>query len=268
MDIDHLTHTCKTALQMSRQLLSSLSDGGRSEVHDEHVVDISTQGDRAVSAALAELFAREKIPAVLLSEESGRTELSGSLEYTIAFDDIDGTDNYYRGRGLLPHCTVITIFNSPEPIFADALVAGVIEHNSGQLWHAVRDGGCFLDGTAVTASGRTSLDRRTLLIIDHYISGGAIDRFAPLYDTAWIKDFGASALHLAGVGSGLFDAFLSPAQKSHELGAGYLLVREAEGVLTDWDGASLDDSPFDFDRQTPILAAATRDLSDALLKKL
>lgn len=268
MDTDHLTHICKSALQMSRQLLSSLSDGGRSEVHDEHVVDISTQGDRAVSAALADFFAREKIDAVLLSEESGRTQLSDSPEYTIAFDDIDGTDNYYRGRGLLPHCTVITIFASPEPTFVDALVAGVIEHNSGQLWHAVRDGGCFLDGTKVSASGRTSLDRRTLLIIDHYISGGAIDRFAPLYDIAWIKDFGASALHLAGVGSGLFDAFLSPAQKSHELGAGYLLVKEAGGVLTDWNGGSLDDTLYDFDRQTPILAAATRDLSDALLKKL
>jgi len=268
MDIDHLTHICKTALQMSRQLLSSLSDDGRSEVHDEHVVDISTQGDRAVSAALADLFAREKIPAILLSEESGCTELSDSPEYTIAFDDIDGTDNYYRGRGLLPHCTVITIFASPNPTFADALVAGIIEHNSGQLWHAVRDGGCFLDDLKVAASGRTVLDRRTLLIIDHYISGGAIDRFAPLYDTAWIKDFGASALHLAGVGSGLFDAFLSPAQKSHELGAGYLLIKEAGGILTDWDGATLDNTLYDFDRQTPILAAASRDLSDALLKKI
>lgn len=268
MDTHQLTRICQESLRAARTALSALGDSGVSEIQAAHVTDISTQGDMAVSATLIRFFAAQQLPAILYSEESGRTEINGDPRYTIAFDDIDGTDNYHRGRGLLPHCTIVTLFDSPAPTFADALVAGVIEHNTGRLWHAVRNSGCFLDDNPVKTSGRKNLDRRTAVIVDHYSSSDQIARFQKIYPDAWVKDYGTSALHLAGVASGLFDAYLASAQKAHELGAGYLLIKEAGGSITDWNGDSFDRSSYDFDARYPTIAAATRELGEKLLAKL
>ena len=268
MDTHQLTRICHEALHAARAALSALGDQGVSEIQAAHVTDISTQGDMTVSDTLIRFFAAQQLPAVLYSEESGRTEIGTDPRYTIAFDDIDGTDNYHRGRGLLPYCTIVTLFDSPQPTFADALIAGVIEHNTGRLWHAVRNGGCFLDGAPVKTSGRKNLDRRAVVIVDHYSSSDAIARFQDIYPNAWVKDYGTSALHLAGVASGLFDAYLASAQKAHELGAGYLLAKEAGGVLTDWNGHILDSTPYDFDARYPAIVAASGELGEALLAKL
>ncbi len=263
-----ITQMCKDALYKAHTVLNTLGDKGIFEIYGKHVTDISTQGDMAVSNALREFFKEQNIPAVLYSEESGRTELTTNPKYTITFDDIDGTDNYHRGRGILPYCTVVTIFDSPEPNFENTLVTGILEHNSKNLWHALRNNGCYLNNTLINTSGRKNLDRRTLMIIDQYTSSADISKFLKIYPEAWIKDFGSAALHLAGVSSGLFDAYISPSQKAHELGAGYLLIKEAGGFLTDFNCNNLDKRRYEFDAKYPIIAASTPELGKVLLSKL
>jgi myo-inositol-1(or 4)-monophosphatase len=266
--MEELTQICKDALYKAHDVLDYIGSKGTSEIHDKHVVDISTKGDMVVSEALRRYFKEQKIPAVFYSEEFGRIELMKNPRYTITIDDIDGTDNYYRGRGILPFCTVVAIFDSTEPSFQDVLVAGVIEHNSGRLWHAERNKGCYLNDVRINTSGRKILDRRTLVIIDHYISGKDVSKFLDIYPESWVKDFGSAAFHLAGVSSGLFDAYLSPSQKAHELGAGYLLIKEAGGFLSDLEGKSLDKAKYNFDSKYPIVAASTEELGKVLLSKL
>jgi len=80
-----------------------------------------------------------------------------------------------------------------------------------------------------------------------------------------VKDFGSSALHLAGVASGLFDGFVNLRHKAHELAAGYLLIREAGGLLTELSGRALDDLPYDFDATLGVVAAGSEPLWRALL---
>ncbi len=267
-NIEQLTQTCLEALLIANNVLNTLGNKGRDEVHDEHVVDISTKGDMAASDALIKFFKEQNIPAILYSEESGRIELSKNPKYTITFDDIDGTDNYHRGKGMLPYCTVVTIFDSPNPSFENALISGVIEHNSKMTWHAIRGNGCYLNGELVKTSERRNLDRRALVIIDHYASSDDISNLVKVYPESWVKDFGSAALHLAGVSSGLFDAYISPSQKAHELGAGYLLIKEAGGFLSDKKGNKLDNLKYDFDAKYSIVAASTKELGEILLSKI
>lgn len=268
METPELVALCRRALEVARSAVASLGDRGTVEVHGEHVVDISTRGDLAVSEALTRFFAENAPPAVLYSEESGRLELGRDPRLTIAFDDIDGTDNYHRGRELLPHCTVVTLFDSPTPDFGDALVAAVLEHRTGTTWEAVRGGGCRVNDRTAQPTTRTELDRRTLVIVDHYVTGRELPRLTPLYPEVWVKDYGSAALHLVGISSGLFDAYLAAGQKAHELGAGCLLIEEAGGCLTDWSGASLTGIPYDFGGRYPVVAAGNAGLHRALLERL
>lgn len=266
-NVEKLTQICKDALYKANNILNSLSVEGVCEVH-KNFKDIVTKGDITVSEALIGFFKEQRIPAVLYSEESGRIELVRNPKYTITIDDIDGTDNYFRGRGILPYCTVVTIFNSPKPNFEDTIVAGVLEHNSKILWNAVRGKGCYLNGLRVNTSSRKKFDNRALVIIDHYASKENILRFSKIYSEAWVKDFGSAAFHLAGVGSGLFDAYLSYSQKAHELGAGFLLIKEAGGFLTELNGNKLDKRKYEFDGKYSIIAASTKELGKILLSKL
>lgn len=259
---------CKDALYQAHNVLEGLKAKGAVEVHAQHVTDISTRGDMAISNFLMDFFEKQRIPAIIYSEESGKKELVKKPKYTITFDDLDGTDNYYRGRGLLPYCTVVTFFDSPKPNFEDAIAAGILEHNSRRLWYAERGKGCFLNDIKVNTSKIRKLDRRTLIIIDHYAGCESIQKFLDIYPNSWVKDFGSAALHLAGVSSGLFDAFLSSSGKAHELGAGYLLIKEAEGFLSDWSGSSLDKTVYNFNEKYLIIAASTPELGKTLLSKL
>jgi myo-inositol-1(or 4)-monophosphatase len=259
-----LESLCLEALSAAHETVVSLgAEGARREVHRADT-DITTKCDLQVSKRLLDFFREGGTPAVVYSEESGRVELTSKPEYTISFDDIDGTDNYFRGRTLLPHCTVITLFDSPAPKFEDALIAGVIEHRSETVWHAVRGGGCHFNGVKTRTSRKTDPQRDTLVVVDHYASRSEVCRLKPIYDLCWVKDFGSAALHLAGVSSGLFDAYVSFSQKAHELGAGYLLVKEAGGCVRALDDDLLEERTYDFDARYRIMAAASEALCDAL----
>ena len=118
------------------------------------------------------------------------------------------------------------------------------------------------------ASARDHVDRRTLVTVDHYGSHATLDRMAALHAAAWIKDFGSSALHLAGVASGMFDAYVTSAQKGHEIAAGYLLVNEAGGSVTDLNGNSLANDMYDFNATYGIIASGNAGLQSALIELL
>jgi myo-inositol-1(or 4)-monophosphatase len=258
----------KEGLALAHALLDKLGRAARQEVADERTVDISTAGDRAVSELLTHYFIQTGIPSVVLSEESGEVHLSDRPEYTVVFDDIDGTDNYYRSEGILPYCTVIAILEGIAPAFSDTIAAGIVEHRSGTLWLAQRGGGTTVNGVPAHASGRPVLDRRTLIAVDHYASESDMPRLGALHRTAWVKDFGSAGMHMAGVASGIFDGYVTTRQKGHEIAAGHLLILEAGGCVTDFSGKPFKDRVYDFSAVYETTACGNEDLADSLRKLL
>ncbi|MEI6386646.1 MAG: inositol monophosphatase family protein [Spirochaetota bacterium] len=254
-------------LKTAHRVALGFGDSDTEEVRDEHSTDISTKADRALSKAIIDRALALSPGCTLLTEEAGKIE--GEGEITIAVDDLDGTDNFFRARELLPWCSVVTIFKGRNPRFRDAVAAGIIEHRSGTIW-AVSSSGASIERRAdgVEKSLRTSrkagLDRRTLVAFDHYSARGGVSRFSRLHEQCWVKDFGSSALHLALVAAGRIEAFVNPVHKGHELGAGYLLVTSAGGTVETLDGGELGDLPFDFNATYPVLVAASEDLSKAI----
>lgn len=256
------------ALDIARAMLLGRGDPARMEVHDDRTTDISTVGDRIVSRALVDYFGNSGISGVLVSEELGTVPLCSNPNYTIAIDDIDGTDNFFRGEGLLPYCTVVTILEGTDPTFSRSLCAGVVEHRSGRVWLAERGKGCTVDGTQVSCSMRQKVDRRTLVVIDHYACACELWRFSKLHSASWIKDFGSAGFHLAGVASGMFDAFVSSGQKGHELASGYLMIKEGGGSVLDFQGKPIDDILFDFNAKYHIVASGNLTLAQEIVSRI
>ncbi len=260
---------CVNALELSAKTLELAGKKGITKVSAKGDLNTSTRADKLISAALCKFFKNSKLPAILYSEETGKLVLTNNPQYTVAIDDLDGTENYRRGHGSLPFCTVVAIFDSTSPCFKDAIVAGVIEHNSGNTWIAIRGNGTYFNGNKITKMKNKKINRLTLIAVNHHGAQKNVVKLKRIHHDAWVKDFGAAAFHLAGVSSGMFDAYVSSAwQKAHELGAGYLLVKESGGAITDLKGKPIDKVKFDFDALYSIIAASTPSLVKQIVNRI
>lgn len=261
------------ALARAKKRLRRVGEAGKREVYDEHVVDITTQGDRQISEDLVAFFRKTKIPAILLSEEKGRIEISSQPRYTIAWDDIDGTENWKRGNGVMPYATILVIYEGIEPLFQDAVVAALYEHTTGQTWLAVRGHGCFFKNekdkefVLCKTSQMEKIELyQTGMRVDLYAMREAMDVVEKLNRVAWLKDVGSSGYHFAAVANGSTDVFVNSGCKGHEFGTGYLLVTEAGGFVSDWKGELYATKPFDFNAKYDLVCAATEKLGREVLK--
>ncbi len=252
------------ALVLSRQRLTAAGPAGRIRLPDAPTPDISTRADLDIAVALRDYLTAAAPSARLLSEETGTSGGGGSPDLTIAIDELDGTGNWHRGGSLLPFCTAVAVLRGGAPRFSDVLAAGVVEHRSGRTWIAERGAGSWADGARVRASEKERADREALVILDHYGSGAGVGDLTPIHPRTWVKDFGSSAFHFAGVAEGMFDAFVTTGQKGHELAAGWLLVTEAGGTVTDFAGSALGDREFLFSARYRIVASGTQGLGQEL----
>lgn len=271
---------CRSILFLSQDTLVDLGEQGKTEVKDARVYDISTKGDRSIAGKVRTLLNESGMPATFCDEELGVESLVQDPCYTVVFDDIDGTNNYARGKGTLPYCTAIAIFDKPlkDCTFKDVAAAAILEHRSGLLIEALHGEGCFESvrqpgdataraiGKARTSGKETIVKRDTVVAIEGYETGRQIGRFAEIYDHAWVKDVSSSAHELMGVACGIYDGFIHPRHKKDEIAAGYLLVKEAGGFVTDFEGRQLDDKKFVYDSNAryDIVAAASPKLGTQL----
>lgn len=265
-----LKKLCLDALVLAAKTIKQTGSSGKTEIVTSDAVNTTTNADIAVSQALKNFFLQKGIPADLYSEELGVIHNSNA-QYLIGWDDIDGTENWRRAEDSMPYATILFVYKGARPRFADALVGGMYEHTKGYTWIAIKDKGCYFSKNKrnfkrCCTSRQSKLSRKTGVRLDLYAmrdKGTVVDG---LNDVAWLKDAGSSGFHLASVSNGMADAFVNSACKAHEFGAGYLMITEAGGFVSDWDGNSYTEQLFDFNAKYPIVCGATEELARKILR--
>ena len=193
---------------------------------DNPVTLADLEADAAIHAHLVAAFPDDGI----LSEEtvSDGSRLAKSRVWIV--DPMDGTKEFTRK---IPEFAVsIALAEDGEP------VVGVIHHPvTGVTVWATRGGGTFRDGKAVQVSACSRLEKAVVIASRTEISR---DKFAPYED--WfgeLRPVGSIAWKLACIACGDGDLNLSFAPKNEwDVCAGDVVVREAGGVYTDFDGAT------------------------------
>lgn len=220
--------------------LASVRDRGPSGLRDgQYALDLV-----ADEAALAVL---RRAGVGVLSEESGLEVVDGRP--TVVIDPVDGSTNC--SRGVPWYATSLCLVDEDGPA-----VALVVNQASGERWSAVRGGGAWCDGRALTPSGRTVLSEAIV---------GISAPAPPTPGWAQFRAFGASALDLCLVAGGVLDGFVDCGVDQHGswdyLGA-MLICQEAGTVVSDAldrDLVVLDHAA----RRTPV-AGATAEMHAAL----
>ncbi len=205
-------------------------------------VDLVTEADRA-SEALIKRRLGEAFPGHgIYGEEGTRERMSG--EYRWYVDPLDGTTNFAHG---FPVFCVVLGLERRAPGLADGqdgeMVAGVIyDPLRDELFSAERGNGAWLNGQPIhvsktkklqeslTATGFPSQKRHKSPNVHFY------QEFT--LRSHGVRRAGSAALDLAYVACGRLDGYWEFNLNPWDTSAGYLLVEEAGGTVTHFDGST------------------------------
>lgn len=214
-----------------------LGPGARA-AHDTKSSDVDpvTEFDRATEQIVVDRLRRERPDDSIVGEEGADHRGASDLSWHV--DPIDGTVNFVYD--LPGWCTSVAVLQGSEPI-AGAIYAPVVD----ELYAAARGAGSTINGAPITVSGASDLSTSLPATGFSYHRGehrveqaGRIATILP--QVRDIRRQGSAALDLAYVASGRVDAYFEEFINSWDIAAGALIVTEAGGTVTGFDGTPID----------------------------
>jgi myo-inositol-1(or 4)-monophosphatase len=192
----------------------------------DYVTDVDIESEHAIRAWLARCA--PGIPVV--GEELGG---SPAPAYWLV-DPLDGTTNFVRRY---PSVAVsIALVETGRPVLA------VVHAPLWQAtWCASAGEGAWRDGEPISAGRREIVDavcvtglppRGRRVAVPEYVA--AVGRVLATVED--VRRLSPASLDLALVAAGVFDGFFECGLSGWDTAAGALLVREAGGAVTDWEG--------------------------------
>ena len=198
----------------------------------EGVNNLVTEADHASEKAIIDVIQREFPDHQILSEEIGKLETQS--EYKWVIDPIDGTVNFAHGIPL--NCVSIGIEWKGEVI-----LAAVYNPHLHEFYFAEKGKGATLNDKPIHVSGESSVIKACLVTGFPYtyinIPNGPLEIFERFIRKGVpVRRLGSAAIDLCWVAAGRFDGFYEHKLEAWDSAAGYLIVEEAGGKVTDHEG--------------------------------
>ncbi len=204
-------------------------------------VDIVTEADRASEKFIVEQLRAEFPTHGVFAEEGTRVSLDH--EYRWYVDPLDGTTNFAHGFPFF--CISLGLEHRPQGLPSDldgTLIAGVVyDPLRDELFAAERKKGAWLNGRRLHVSRVAHLSE-CLLATGFPSRKRHANPNIHFYQQLTLRSHGvrragAAALDLAYCAAGRFDAYWEFNLNPWDTAAGALLVEEAGGTMTGFDGA-------------------------------
>jgi myo-inositol-1(or 4)-monophosphatase len=170
----------------------------------------------------------------ILAEESGDIH-KGKSPVTWIIDPLDGTVNFARN---------IPIFSVSIAVAIETqIVSGVVyQPITRELFIAEKEKGAYLNGKKISVSKINHFENAMMATGFPYDVDknprSCIDRFTRILSKGIpIRRLGSAAIDLSYVAAGRFDVFWEVGLNPWDMAAGKLLVEEAGGKVSHWDGS-------------------------------
>ena len=209
---------------------------GKILVEKKGPIDLVTDVDVSIEAAFRALIAERFPDHAVLGEEMGAAARDTGARYRWLFDPIDGTTNYAHGLPMFCASVALEIDGRSE-------VAAVYDPSRRDLFTAERGAGAFLNGRPLRASSTQTLIDAMLVTGFPYDVHTRIDEIVSLFGrfvarSRAVRRLGSAAIDLCYVAAGRMDGFWESSLKPWDVAAGLLLVEEAGGRVTTYDGST------------------------------
>jgi myo-inositol-1(or 4)-monophosphatase len=195
--------------------------------------DFVTSADRESEARIVATI-RDRFPKDAFLGEEGGSSGDANATRTWIIDPLDGTSNFITG---FPFWCVSVAARE-----ASRIVAAVVwDPLRGELYTAARGEGAFRNGSRIQVTARQGVEGAFVATGFPFRYRERIDLYLTLFKEVFllaraVRRAGSAALDLAMVAAGVFDGFFEFHLSPWDIAAGALLIEEAGGELTDFDG--------------------------------
>jgi myo-inositol-1(or 4)-monophosphatase len=199
-------------------------------------IDLVTEADREAEAAIVAVIRGTFPRHDILAEEADYGHCESAYRWII--DPLDGTTNYTHG---FPWFAVSIALE----VSGEIRLGVVYNPFHRELFYAGKDEGAFLNDVQIRVSKTSRLDRAMLapgFPYDRKTSPvNNYDHFLNFQQAAQAcRRVGAASLDLAYVAAGRLDGYWEMKLKPWDVAAGQLLVAEAGGRATDFNGMPME----------------------------
>jgi myo-inositol-1(or 4)-monophosphatase len=219
--------------------------------------DISRKIDIVAEKTVLDYLKKINFECVVLGEECGRVELSKKPKGFLIMDAIDGSANAVRG---IPFFCCSLAFATKNKL--SSVTAGVVtDLSSGDMYWATKGKGAFCNKKKI----QVYKEKPIYKIVGVNVSGAKlqlIKRIQPLFENSnHSRHLGANALELALFARGMIDVYVDLREKIRvtDMAAGYIIAKEAGGIILDQNLKPLD-SDLEYETRLSFIAAANQEI--------
>jgi myo-inositol-1(or 4)-monophosphatase len=198
----------------------------------EGINNLVTEADHAAEKAIIATIQEVYPDHFILSEESG--EMATNSPYKWIIDPIDGTINFANG---IPICCVSVGLEVNGVMTMGAVYNPIMK----EFFLAEKGKGATLNGTPIHVSDKAEVLTSCLVTGFPYtfldMPNGPLECFERFIRRGVpVRRLGSAAIDLCWVAAGRFDGFFEHKLNAWDSAAGFLMVEEAGGMVTDFNG--------------------------------
>ncbi|MGN6475965.1 MAG: inositol monophosphatase family protein [Flavipsychrobacter sp.] len=240
--MEQLKQVLLEATKEAGKIIQQYFQGSFNIENKEGINNLVTEVDKHSEKAIIDIIRKNYPEHSIISEEEG--EMLQESDYQWIIDPIDGTVNFAHG---IPICCVSIGLKHKDEL----LLGAVYNPMMNELFFAEKGKGAYLNDKPIRVSSKTNCAKACLVTgfpykwpnsSEHPIR--VFERF--ILEGLPVRRLGSAAIDLCWVACGRFDGFWEYNLSSWDVAAGYLIVQEAGGRITNFDGA-----PYSvFDKET------------------
>lgn len=240
--MEQLKQVLLEATKEAGKIIQQYFQGSFNIENKEGINNLVTEVDKHSEKAIIDIIRKYYPQHSIISEEEG--EMLQESDYQWIIDPIDGTVNFAHG---IPICCVSIGLKHKDEL----LLGAVYNPMMNELFFAEKGKGAYLNDKPIRVSSKTNFAKACLVTgfpykwpnsSEHPIR--VFERF--ILEGLPVRRLGSAAIDLCWVACGRFDGFWEYNLSSWDVAAGYLIVQEAGGRITNFDGA-----PYSvFDKET------------------
>ena len=228
-----LNFAIETAREAGQILLEKF--GRKINISKKGDINLVTEADLASEALIIERIKSYYPRHSILAEESGEAVIiGGDNTWKWIIDPLDGTTNYAHGYPCF--CVTIALEHDGE------IVIGVTyDPTRNELFAAEKGCGATLDNKPIRVSAETKL-ADSLIVTGFPYNFKQKPQFERsltdfLLKSRGVRRDGSAAIDMAYLACGRFDGFWEEGLNPWDVAAGKLLIEEADGQVTYYDGS-------------------------------
>jgi myo-inositol-1(or 4)-monophosphatase len=194
----------------------------------DYVTEIDKRCERLIVETIRENFPDHHI----MAEETTNEGLQPG--YTWVIDPVDGTTNFIHGFPFVAVSIAVCLDGKP-------VLGFVLDAVRNELFSAKAGGGAWLNGSRLPRREKVDIDQALIATGFPFRSKQYMDDYLTTFKSIFmrvsgIRRAGSAALDLAYLAAGRVDGFWEIGLKAWDIAAGALLITEAGGTISDFQG--------------------------------